>query len=49
MHEFDYMLKKFDYAIEASGAVTSQMYDLNNYALYVEREEQSFKRHIDKV
>ena len=47
--EIDYLLRKYEYAIDASGAVTSDMYDLNNYALYVEREEQSFRRLIDRV
>ena len=49
MSEFDYIRRKYDYAIDTAGAITNNIFDLNSYPLYREREDLSFKRHIDNV
>jgi hypothetical protein len=49
MHEFDFLLRKYDYAIDAAGAITNNIFDLDSYPLYRDREEMTFKRHIDNV
>lgn len=36
MENFDILLKKYDYAIESSGAMTSDLYNLYDYPLYSE-------------
>jgi hypothetical protein len=43
------LVKKYDYAIEYSGAYTADISNLNNFNLYTDAEEKSFRKFIDQV